>query len=69
MGDILCRVCGEPWDAYGVRHGDMEPGEAKRFLRGQGCPRCNGKKPEEISEAQDLERLEGFLYSLSDNCE
>lgn len=40
MADILCRMCGEPWEAYGVRHGDMEPAEARRFLAGEGCPCC-----------------------------
>ena len=41
MSDILCSVCGEPWDAYGVRNGDMDPAEARRFLSGQGCPSCD----------------------------
>ena len=40
MSDILCAVCGEPWDAYGVQHGDMTPDEAARFLAGAGCPAC-----------------------------
>lgn len=41
MADILCAVCGEPWDAYGVRHHvDMDPLEAKKFLQGKGCPAC-----------------------------
>jgi len=40
MSDILCSVCGEPWDGYGVRHGDMTPAEARKFLAGQGCPCC-----------------------------
>ena len=40
MSDILCAVCGEPWDAYGVGHGDMTPEEAERFLAGVGCPVC-----------------------------
>jgi hypothetical protein len=40
MSDIPCAKCREPWDAYGVRHGDMEPDEAKRFLKGEGCPCC-----------------------------
>jgi len=40
MSDIVCSVCGEPWDAYGVRHGDMTPEEAERFLGGEGCPAC-----------------------------
>ena len=38
--DIRCAQCREPWDAYGVRHGDMEPGEATQFLKGEGCPCC-----------------------------
>jgi len=41
MGDITCPKCGEPWDAYGVRNGDMTPNESKRFLAGEGCPSCN----------------------------
>ena len=40
MADISCAVCGEPWDAYGVRHGDMEDDEAELFLAGKGCPAC-----------------------------
>lgn len=39
--DVYCRKCGEPWDSYGVRHGDMTPEEAIRLLRGEGCPACN----------------------------
>ncbi len=41
MSDIVCSICGEPWDAYGVRHGDMTPAEARQFLTGQGCPSCD----------------------------
>ena len=40
MSDIVCAICGEPWDAYGVCHGDMSPDEAKLFLAGEGCPSC-----------------------------
>jgi len=40
MADIKCARCGEPWDAYGVRNGDMEKNEAARFLKGEGCPCC-----------------------------
>lgn len=38
--DIKCAKCREPWDAYGVRNGDMEPDEARKFLAGKGCPCC-----------------------------
>jgi hypothetical protein len=40
MGDVKCASCGEPWDAYGVRNGDMEPQDAAKFNRGEGCPSC-----------------------------
>lgn len=42
--DLYCQRCGEPWDAYGVRHGDMEPDEAERFLKGVDCPHCHDRK-------------------------
>jgi hypothetical protein len=41
MSDIRCAKCGEPWDAYGVRNGDMDSSEASKFMRGEGCPSCN----------------------------
>jgi RecJ-like exonuclease len=40
VGDIKCARCGEKWDSHGVREGDMEPDESRRFLRGEGCPGC-----------------------------
>lgn len=45
MSDIYCAKCGEPWDAYGVYHGDMDEDEKSRFLSGAGCPCCRfGRK-------------------------
>jgi hypothetical protein len=41
--DIKCVVCGEPWDSYGVNHGDMLSWEAKLFKSGAGCPSCEGE--------------------------
>jgi len=44
MGDIICRNCGEPWDADGARHGDdMSPSEYQMLIKGIGCPACKGK--------------------------
>lgn len=40
MHDVSCSICAEPWDSYGVNHGDMTPGEAAAFHRGEGCPVC-----------------------------
>lgn len=44
--DLYCQRCGEPWDAYGVRHGDLTPEECDLFLDGKECPACHGKKIE-----------------------
>lgn len=44
MGDMLCKVCGEPWDGYGVRH-DFTAAERLQFYNGKGCPCCKGKVP------------------------
>ncbi len=41
--DIKCAVCGEPWDQYGVAHGDIAPWQAVLFRKGSGCPCCCGK--------------------------
>lgn len=43
--DLYCQRCGEPWDAYGARHGmDMTADEYRRFSAGEGCPSCFGKE-------------------------
>ena len=36
--DIICNVCGEPWDSWGVSHGDMTKVEKRRFYAGKCCP-------------------------------
>lgn len=46
MADVLCRVCGEPWDAWGANHGDMKWWEYDLFRAGKGCPSCEGVRPE-----------------------
>lgn len=42
MTTVRCAKCGEPWEAYGVETGDMEPWEAELFKQGAGCPGCKG---------------------------
>jgi hypothetical protein len=55
--DIKCVVCGELWDAWGVRHGDMLPWESKLFRQGAGCPSCegvpNGWTPNTLSDVEN----------------
>ena len=53
MPDRYCKVCAEPYDAYGIANGDMHRWEAKLFNEGAGCPCCEGVAPD---DAQD--RLE-----------
>lgn len=57
MSDIRCVVCGEPWNAYGVSHGDMCTWEAKLFRLGAGCPSCegtpNGWEPKSIFDVEN----------------
>lgn len=44
MSDVMCKVCGEPWDYCGAKDcGDMEKGEWEAFKRGYGCPCCKGE--------------------------
>lgn len=54
--DIHCIQCGEPWDAWGARHGDMAHWEYKLFYKGAGCPCCkgesNGFKPTQLSHVE-----------------
>jgi hypothetical protein len=43
--DIPCRICGEPYDSYGITYdvgrGDLDPYEVSLFRKGKGCPCCN----------------------------
>jgi hypothetical protein len=55
VSDIICRVCGEPWDSYGVHHGDMTRWQAKLLLRGAGCACCEGISP--YADRTPTERL------------
>ena len=40
MSDIICAKCSEPWDSYGLDHGDTTKEEARKIRKGQGCPSC-----------------------------
>jgi hypothetical protein len=71
MGDIICRVCGEPWDAYGVimslrkpEGDDLTPQEARDLLAGRGCPCCRGQPPEDLTEDEREEIEEDYWNSL-----
>lgn len=40
--DVKCLVCGEPWDYWGLYHGDVLAWEADAIREGRGCPACHG---------------------------
>jgi len=43
--DLICNICGEPWDRIGVvRCIDMTPQEKEKFVEGKGCPCCKIRK-------------------------
>lgn len=67
MADILCAVCGEPWDRWGVSHGDITPGEAEMILQGRGCPACEGERDPEDCEDHEMEALQSAAESW-DGC-
>jgi hypothetical protein len=60
MSDIRCSVCGEPFESYGIDHGDFLPWQAKLFRQGAGCPICEGEprngepwQPQTISDVEN----------------
>ena len=60
--DVYCKRCGEPWDLYGVEHGDMNADERTLFWAGKGCPACFGKAVEnQPLRAQITEALHEVL--------
>ena len=60
--DIKCVKCAEPWDYYGLLHGDVSAWEADMILQGCGCPACCGIK--NISLESELAR--GVSIETSD---
>lgn len=67
MGDVYCRICGEPWDYYGLKHGDVEAGESERILRGEGCPCCDFGKNVTGNENHEDKYLEGLFNEIDED--
>jgi hypothetical protein len=65
--DILCGVCNEPWDGYGVATGDMTWWEATLFRASKGCPCCQGVLPDGIdAEEAELAHLRSVVMNDED---
>lgn len=50
--DLVCSVCGEPWDYHHVHH-DIPLWQSKLFQKGYGCESCEGTRPKDF----DYERV------------
>ena len=60
--DVKCVKCGEPWDLWGLNHGDVIAWQADMIKQGRGCPVCLGAKKNELSLSDHFENetaLEG----------
>lgn len=67
MGDIICGNCGEPWEAYYVRH-EMLPKYEKMTLSGKGCPACDGKPVFNCLKESAYRQEHGMNYLSKDIC-
>ena len=73
MADIICRVCGEPWDSTGGlhhSHSDLTWWQYKQLIHGMGCPCCGGEYPEHTdTEARNdiFDRWESSIVNLAED--
>lgn len=68
MADVLCRVCGEPWDCTGgltYLYDSMSWWEVEQLKLGVGCPGCGGEAEHELdSDEEFLRRWQsGWSYA------
>lgn len=71
MSDILCRICGEPWDNFGITtndEGDMTREEVKKFRAGKGCPSCDFGSRCTHCSGTGLEPAESILLAACETC-
>jgi hypothetical protein len=63
--DVICAQCGEPFDYYGIYHGDFEKEDIEPFLRGEHCPCCKGYPERRTGEYWD-EHFSSLLEATDD---
>lgn len=64
--DVICAQCGEPWEYYGIFHGDFEEEDIDPFLRGECCPCCI-THPERRSGSYEEEHWRSFMEATDDD--
>ena len=64
--DVTCAQCGEPWEYYGIDHGDFEPEDIEPFLKGECCPCCNThpERRQSVDEAGTGKFMEEHFATL-----
>jgi len=69
MGDIICKVCGEPYDYLAFDDDDDDEDfslkELDFMLKGKGCPSCKGEKPDNAKPYG--ERMMDWIRSIDEN--
>jgi len=69
MADIICRVCGEPWGSTGGlhhTHSDLTWWCYDELIRGRGCPRCDGVRPDGVPQGQFNDAWQRSVAFLAD---
>lgn len=65
MSDILCAVCGEPWEQYHLMH-DEAPWVYYLFKKGAGCPSCEGVAPRGDDEETVFDHMKSVMMNSED---
>ena len=67
MTQIQCRICQEPYDCTGglhYTHTDLNAWEFEQFIKGYGCPCCQGELDYEVTEDEKADRTNAWARSL-----
>ena len=52
--DVICAQCGEPWEYYGIEHGDFEAEDIEPFFKGENCPSCKNQPDRQKKDEEGL---------------
>ena len=55
--DVICAQCAEPWEYYGIEHGDFEEEDIEPFFWGDFCPSCRNHPKRRKKDAKGLGRF------------
>lgn len=52
--DVICAQCSEPWEYYGIEHGDFEEQDIEPFFKGESCPCCKDRPERRKKDEEGL---------------